>query len=293
MSATWPEASSPGATCWFPKLLNSTGDYQLYQFIRPGKGSCSYGLAANGEIIFFDPSRNHDFYIDFAKEKGCKVIATVETHLQADYIAGSRVLAEKTGATFYANENDFAGAKIDYTSLVDEQEIGFKNGPSVKAQFSPGHTPGSTMYLIDGKFLVTGDIIFIKSIGRPDLGGKVEEWSSTLYETIRKVASMDGNLTVLPAHFIGWDEANSELTFSESLEKTRELNKSIYEINNPEDFLSFIKSNMREQPPEYATIRLVNANLEVVDDEKAEILDLGKNECAASAYAAQQAQAQA
>ena len=47
---------------------------------------------------------------------------------------------------------------------------------------------------------------------------------------------------------------------------------------------------MREQPPEYAKIRLVNANLEMVDDEKAEILDLGKNECAASAYAAQQEQ---
>jgi glyoxylase-like metal-dependent hydrolase (beta-lactamase superfamily II) len=188
-----------------PKLLNTTGDYQLYQFIRPGKGSCSYGLAYNGEIIFFDPSRNDEFYIEFAKDKGCKVIATVETHLQADYIAGSRVIAEKTGAVFYANENDFTGAKIDYNSLVDGQEIGFRDGPSVKVQFSPGHTPGSTMYLIDGKFIITGDIIFIKSIGRPDLGGKVEEWSSTLYETIRTVASMDGNLTVLPAHFIGWD----------------------------------------------------------------------------------------
>ena len=45
---------------------------------------------------------------------------------------------------------------------------------------------------------------------------------------------------------------------------------------------------MREQPPEYATIRLINANLDQVNDDKAEELDLGKNECAASAYAAQQ-----
>ena len=67
-----------------------------------------------------------------------------------------------------------------------------------------------------------------------------------------------------------------------------ELNKTIYAIDNPADFLAFIKKNMREQPPEYAQIRLVNANLKQVDDEKAEVLDLGKNECAASAYAAQQ-----
>ena len=272
-----------------PELLNSSNTYELYQFIRPGKGSCSYGLIHNNEMILFDPSRNYDFYLTFADEKQCKIIGTVETHLQADYIAGSRVIAEKTGASFYANKGDFAGANLDYISLEDGQEIGFQNGgPSVKVRFSPGHTPGSTMYVIDNKFIITGDIIFIKSIGRPDLGGKVDEWSGTLFKTIQHVAEMNGALTVLPGHFIGWDEANESLTFAESLEKTRELNKEIYAIDNPGDFLSFIKSNMREQPPEYADIRLVNANLKQVDDDNAEVLDLGKNECAASAYAAQQ-----
>ena len=275
-----------------PKLLNPGKNYELYQFIRPGKGSCSYGLISQKEMIVFDPSRNHDYYIDFATAKQCKLISTVETHLQADYIAGSRIISEKTGANFYANQNDFTGSKLDYTPLTDGQEIGFNEGPSVKVQFSPGHTPGSTMYIIDNTFIITGDIIFMKSIGRPDLGGKVEEWSDTLYETIRTISGMDGSLIVLPGHFIGWDEANQELNFTNSLQKTKEINQAIYNIDTPEDFLAFIKSNMREQPPEYATIRLVNANLEVVDDDKAEILDLGKNECAASAYAEQQAEQQ-
>jgi len=272
-----------------PRLLNPGENYELYQFIRPGKGSCSYGLIYEKELILFDPSRNSDFYLNFAKSKECKIISTVETHLQADYIAGSRVISEKTGASFYANKNDFSGAQLDYAALEDGQEIGFKNdGPSVRVQFAPGHTPGSTMYVIDNSYIVTGDIIFIKSIGRPDLGGKVEQWSDALFETIRRVGGMEGSLTVLPGHFIDWSEANSELTFTESLQKTRDLNKSIYAIDDPADFLNFIKSNMREQPPEYATIRLVNANLKQVDDEQAEVLDLGKNECAASAYAAQQ-----
>jgi hypothetical protein len=45
---------------------------------------------------------------------------------------------------------------------------------------------------------------------------------------------------------------------------------------------------MRQQPDEYAMIRRINANLEQVDDDKAEELDLGKNECAATAFAARQ-----
>lgn len=53
-----------------PKLLSPDAGYELYQFIRPGKGSCSYGLVYNKEIILFDPSRNIDFYLDFAAQKG-------------------------------------------------------------------------------------------------------------------------------------------------------------------------------------------------------------------------------
>jgi hypothetical protein len=39
---------------------------------------------------------------------------------------------------------------------------------------------------------------------------------------------------------------------------------------------------MRKQPDEYAKIREINAGLVAVDDDNADILDLGKNECAAS-----------
>ena len=41
----------------------------------------------------------------------------------------------------------------------------------------------------------------------------------------------------------------------------------------------------------FALIRLANANMEQYDEDKQEELDLGKNECAASAYAATKAAA--
>jgi glyoxylase-like metal-dependent hydrolase (beta-lactamase superfamily II)/rhodanese-related sulfurtransferase len=274
-----------------PKLLSTDVEYRLYQFIRPGKGSCSYGLAYNKELILFDPSRNIDFYLNFAAEKGLTISKTVETHLQADYISGSRMIAEKSGAVFYANAEDFGGARIDYEQLKDGDQVGFgPGGPEVQVLFSPGHTPGSTMFVIDRLYVITGDIVFIKSIGRPDLGGKVDEWSSVLFKTIGNIKTMDETITVLPGHYIDWDEANAELNFARPLSEIKKINESIYAIEQEEEFVDFIKSNMRDQPPEYATIRLVNANLEVVDDEKAEVLDLGKNECAASAYAAAQQQ---
>ncbi len=271
-----------------PVQVNEGGDYKLFQFIRPGKASCSYGLLYKDELMLFDPSRNVDFYLDFAEENNSRLVKTFETHLQADYIAGSRMLSEKSGAEFLADSADFASAKITFTPLSDGEIISFSNGgPNVKVFSSPGHTPGSTSFIIDEKFIISGDIIFIQSVGRPDLGGQVEAWSDTLFETLQRVKNLSGKLTVLPGHYMSWEEADSRLCFADSLSNVIDFNKHIYAIDNKAEFLTFIQSNMREQPPEYAKIRLINANLEQVDDEQAEILDLGKNECAATAYAAQ------
>jgi len=272
-----------------PMLLNPDDNFELFQFIRPGKASCSYGLKFKEELMLFDPSRNSEFYLEFARENNCKLIKTFETHLQADYISGSRILSETTGAEFLANENDFGSSKISYSPLQDSELISFsENGPEVKVFFTPGHTPGSTSVIIDKKYFISGDSIFIQSIGRPDLGGQVDAWSDILFDTLQEIKKLDDNMLVLPGHYIDWKEADSNLRFAATIGQVSDYNKDILALDNKADFLSFIKNNMREQPPEYATIRLINGNFEQVDDDKAEELDLGKNECAASAYADQQ-----
>ncbi|MCL2459586.1 MAG: MBL fold metallo-hydrolase [Desulfobulbus sp.] len=258
-------------------------DYELFQFIRPGKASCSYGLISGKEMMLFDPSRNLDFYLEFAVHQGCMVTKTFETHLQADYIAGSRNIARQTGATFYANDGDFKDSNNPYTPLQDGEIQRFSlGGPDVRVVFTPGHTPGSTSYLIDERFLLSGDTIFIDSVGRPDLGGQAEEWAMMLYETIQSIKGFDPELQVLPGHYIDWREADENLVFARSLGRVLERNRAIYEIDNPAAFIAFIKENMRPQPEEYAIIRLVNANLREEEQERQEELDLGKNECAAS-----------
>jgi glyoxylase-like metal-dependent hydrolase (beta-lactamase superfamily II) len=273
-----------------PKLVNPGMKYELYQFIRPGKASCSYGLISGKEIMLFDPSRAVDFYLDFAKEKGCTVIKTFETHLQADYISGSRDIAARTGADFMGNDGDFKTSKNPYVSLVDAETINFsQNGPAVKVLFTPGHTPGSTSFIVDDTFMIAGDMVFINSLGRPDLGGKAIEWAEMLFNSMQMVKKLDDSLLVLPGHYISWEEANKDLIFVLPLGEIKELNKNIYRIDNLDDFVTFIKNNMRKQPEEYTLIRLANGNFEQYEQDREEELDLGKNECAASAYAAAQA----
>jgi glyoxylase-like metal-dependent hydrolase (beta-lactamase superfamily II) len=272
-----------------PKQVASNDGYQLFQFIRPGKASCSYGLISNDEMVLFDPSRNTDFYQNFAENNGARIIKTFETHLQADYISGSKQIAADSGANIFGHVNDFKDATFEYQQVIDEQVYSFsKGGPEIKALHMPGHTPGSTSYLIDNKYLITGDTVFILSIGRPDLGGRAEEWSKLLYNTLKtKIADLSNDLVILPGHYMDWSEANASQIFSDTLGSIKNKNADIYNIQNEDAFTGFIKDNMRAQPEVYAEIRKVNAGLLEVDAEEQEIMDLGKNECAASAQTAQ------
>ena len=269
-----------------PKLVASENGYELYQFIRPGKASCSYGLIYEDEMVVFDPSRNADFYQDFAKEHGVVIIKTFETHLQADYISGSKQIASDTGAQIVGHQIDFKDAVFEYQGASDQDVFHFsKGGPEIKAIHTPGHTPGSTSYLIDNKYLVSGDAILILSIGRPDLGGMAEEWSKLLFKTLKtKIADMNGDLLILPGHYLEWSEANPEQVFADTLGSIKNKNADIYGIEEENDFVRFIKDNMRKQPDVYGEIRKVNAGILEVDDEEQEVMDLGKNECAASMY---------
>lgn len=269
-----------------PVRVAAGADYELYQFRRPGKASCSYGLICGKEMMLFDPAKNIAAYQAFAEEKKCIITKTFETHRQADYISGSPMLQQALGTEVLVPPDDFQGAAFDYTPVNNGDQFGFTSGgPIVSVIHTPGHTPGSTSYLIDDKFIVSGDTIFIFSMGRPDLGGMAKDWSKMLFQTMtEKIMALDDSILVLPGHYMDWKEANQDLVFAATMEKIKGINASIYGITDEDAFFDFIQSNMRPQPEEYAKIREINAGLVQVDAEEADNMDLGKNECAASMH---------
>ena len=108
-----------------------------------------------------------------------------------------------------------------------------------------------------------------------------------LYHTLKtKIAELQDELIILPGHYMDWSEANPSRIFSDTLGNIKNKNSDIYSISTEQEFIDFIKANMRPQPEVYAEVRKVNAGLLEVDAEEQEIMDLGKNECAASAQQA-------
>ncbi|MBD7944239.1 MBL fold metallo-hydrolase [Psychrobacillus sp. FSL K6-2684] len=254
---------------------------ELYQFVRLGKGCLSYMVISNGEAAIIDATRMADVFINFAASKKAKITHIFDTHLHADHISGGRQIAAQTGATYYLPPKDAVEVVFDYTPLVDGEKVEIGHTTiAIQAIYSPGHTIGSTSFIVDNKFLLTGDILFIDSIGRPDLAGLAEDWVGDLRETLyTRYRELSDDLIVLPAHFMIIDELNVDGTVAKRLGDLFLENHGL-NIEDENKFRSIVTDNLPPQPNAYQEIRQVNMGKITPTSEEQTEMEIGPNRCA-------------
>lgn len=164
------------------RAVEESSDAAVYQISRPARGCLSYAIASEGKAIVIDPGRHLGPYLALAREKGFAIETVIDTHGHADHISGGPGLAAKTGARYHLHPYDaihpmdLAPAAIPY-EFIREGQV-FRVGRSeLEALHVPGHTLGMTAFRLRDRYLFSGDSIFIRSIARPDLGGKAEAWA--------------------------------------------------------------------------------------------------------------------
>ncbi|WP_251550456.1 MBL fold metallo-hydrolase [Neobacillus muris] len=259
--------------------LNDGGE--IFQFVRIGKGCLSYMIVSHGEAALIDATRMTDTYLEFANSIGAKITRVFDTHLHADHISGGRTIAEKTGATYWLPPKDATEVTFDYQPLEDGNDITIGNTViTIHALYSPGHTIGSTSFVVDNKFLLSGDILFIDSIGRPDLAGKAEDWVGDLRETLyKRYRELSEELIVLPAHFMIIDELNNDGSVSENLGTLFAKNHGL-NIEDENEFRRLVTENLPPQPNDYQKIRQTNMGKISPDMDEQREMEIGPNRCA-------------
>jgi glyoxylase-like metal-dependent hydrolase (beta-lactamase superfamily II) len=262
-----------------PVKIGDISGGALYQFVRIGKGCLSYAIVSNDEAAFVDPSRLQGPYKEFIQDHKVSVKAVLDTHLHADHISGGRTLSNEYNTPYYLPPKDAEEVQYEYEPLNDDTVINVGD-TTIKAVYSPGHTIGSTSFIVDHRYLLTGDILFIDSIGRPDLAGKAEDWVGDLRKTLySRYKNLEDHLTVLPAHFMTIDEMNEDGSVSHLLSDLYKENHGL-NIEDEEEFRRTVTENLPPQPNSYEKIRETNmGKMDPEEDEKRE-METGPNRCA-------------
>lgn len=263
------------------KAGDLSGGGEMYQFVRIGKGCLSYMVVSQGEAAIIDATRMTDKYMDLANQLGVKITHVFDTHLHADHISGGRTIAEMTGASYWLPPKDAEEVTYEFNHLEDGQEVAIGSTTiTIHALYTPGHTIGSTSFIVDEKFLLSGDILFIDSIGRPDLAGMAEDWVTDLRESLySRYRALSDELVVLPAHFMIIDELNEDGTVSERL-GTLFANNHGLNIQDEQQFRALVTENLPPQPNAYQEIRQTNMGKITPTEEQQREMEIGPNRCA-------------
>ena len=171
------------------------------------------GDRETGECVVVDPAWEIETIVRAAEADGMRITGALVTHTHQDHVGGHLFgtdipgvadLLERLPAKVYvhAAEREFLkgfGSDLVKVEAGTELPVGRL---TVTFIHTPGHTPGSQCFLVDGR-LISGDTLFIGACGRTDLpGGDPTEMHRSLTQRLAKVPD---DTVLYPGHLYAPD----------------------------------------------------------------------------------------
>lgn len=271
---------------YYSRTVERNARFSLFQVVRPARGCLSHVFVSGRHAMVFDPARHVAHYRELADSLGATIEAVLDTHLHADHLSGGPALGRQAHVRYHlhpydaVHPTDLLPARIDYRPLEAGQTL--RCGETgIKVLHFPGHTLGMVAFLVDERFLLSGDSLFLTSIARPDLGGRADAWAPLLYASLARMAALPDATVVLPAHFSDITAGDDDGVYRATLGELKRRNPGLRKLAEGEAaFLAHVLASLPEFPEAYVEIKRANAGLVDVDERRARELELGKNICA-------------
>ncbi len=167
------------------------------------------------EAVIVDPAWDVQSLLDLAEEDDYRVRGALITHYHPDHVEGDLFgmsiegvarLLESHSVPLWVNKHEADGLRrvtgVSESDLekVDDGDTMRVGGREIRFIHTPGHTPGSQCFLVDGK-LVAGDTLFVQGCGRVDLPGSDPD--AMYYSLTQKLGKLPEETVLYPGHDYG------------------------------------------------------------------------------------------
>jgi hydroxyacylglutathione hydrolase len=244
---------------------------KIERFEIPGLAQYSYLISSEGEAVVIDAIRDIDRYLQYASENNLVIRYILETHIHADFAAGSSALAAATEAQLALSAydaNELYQSAMPHRKLFDGDAITIGEA-RIQALHTPGHTPEHLSFLLfdtarsasEPLALFSGDFLFVGSLGRPDLLGQREtnRLAHLLYQSLHgPLASLPNGLQIYPGHGAG---SLCGSGMSERVESTLGYERAtnpLFRLSE-EAFIARILGSLPELPVYYPRMKQLNS----------------------------------
>ena len=170
------------------------------------------GDRQTGEAVLVDPAYDVNGLVDILESDGMRLTGVLATHYHPDHVGGKMMGFELEGVAALLERCDVGihiqAEEAEYvrkvTGVPDTSLVVHRSGDIVSVGaveieliHTPGHTPGSQCFLVDGR-LVAGDTLFLDGCGRTDLpGADPEQMYESLTTRLRRVSD---DTVLYPGH---------------------------------------------------------------------------------------------
>lgn len=223
-------------------------------------GNTSYvvDVGRSGAVVI-DPRRDVDEYLSLAERLGLRIVAALETHLHADFVSGSRELAETSGAEVVAPRG--ADIRFAHRPVSEGESISIGDANFI-ALHTPGHTPEHVAYLLTDpvRAVFSGGSLLAGGAARTDLSGddRTRELAEAQLGSLHRVAALPDETALYPSHGGGsFCSTGSRRQTATTVEEERRSNP-LLELADKDASVERLLAGFGSFPPYFLHLRDVN-----------------------------------
>ncbi len=251
----------------------------LKRFYDTKLAQASYliGCAATGEAIVIDANRDVAQYLHAADEEGLRISHVTETHIHADFVSGSRELAERSGGQLLLSGEggpdwSYAFAAAANARLLHDDDTFMVGNLRFQVMHTPGHTPEHLAFVVTDTpatdlpiGAITGDFIFAGDVGRPDLlekaahiVGTMEASARTLFHSLQRFKQLPDHLQLWPGHGAGSACGKALGAMPSSTLGYEKIANWGLQLTTEDEFVATVLAGQPEPPRYFAEMKRIN-----------------------------------